>query len=464
MALALALSPRADARSRRARTSWWGPLRTPSILGWMTIAIGIVAALAFWDEERESTAALEDFAEEQATLARSVGAGIAEKIGRLDRDARPESLPREAGTIEKPGAIRVLLAPPWSADLVGTDGVRVTSTTLRAAVDGGARSARLSRPEASALGLPARMALAGLSAVEGPSGRWTVLVVATAKEERDREVRARWRLVLGVVVASGLVLAFGGLALRKQRKELQLAHELALSTLRTERDERLVLADKLATMGALATGIAHEVSTPLGVILGRAEQLLPRQPDERSRRAVESISTQIERIHVVIRGFLALARGGQPSLEHCAPEELARAAIELVEHRFEEASVALRTDVAGTMPKVACEPRLFEQVLVNLLLNACDACTVGGVVTLRVRPHDDRVSFAVLDDGVGIAPEVAERVTEPFFTTKPQGKGTGLGLAIASEIVKHHMGSLTLGAREGSRGTCASVELPARHG
>ncbi|NVL67914.1 hypothetical protein, partial [Escherichia coli] len=90
--------------------------------------------------------------------------------------------------------------------------------------------------------------------------------VTTAKVERDREARARWRLLLGVTVAGGLVLAFGSAALRRQTKELELSHALAISDLETKRDQRLVTADKLATMGALATGVAHEVATPLGII------------------------------------------------------------------------------------------------------------------------------------------------------------------------------------------------------
>jgi signal transduction histidine kinase len=300
---------------------------------------------------------------------------------------------------------------------------------------------------------------------DGAGWRWSVAVVATAQVERDREQRARWRLVLGVLLASGLVLAFGGLAMRTQRKELELGHELAVTTLRNERDERLVRADKLATMGALATGIAHEVSSPLGVILGRAEQLLPKQTDDRARRAVEAIVQQTERIHAVIRGFLALARSGQPALSHCDPAALAQSAVELVEHRFEKAAVNLTTDVRPRLPKVPCDPRLFEQVLVNLLLNACDACEGGGVVHLSVHDEGERVAFVVTDNGTGIPAEAAERATEPFFTTKPEGKGTGLGLAIANEIVKHHCGSLSLHPGPDGRGTRASVELPssARH-
>jgi signal transduction histidine kinase len=250
--------------------------------------------------------------------------------------------------------------------------------------------------------------------------------------------------------------------MRRQRSELELAHRLAVSEIVRTRDERLVRADKLATMGALATGIAHEVSTPLGVILGRAEQLLARQSDDRSKRAAEAIVAQTERIFEVIRGFLGLARGGEPALARHDAGAIARAAIALVEHRFTKRGVRLTEEIADNLPRVACDPRLFEQVLVNLLLNACDACEGDGQVVLSVdRASDGKsVAFVVTDDGVGIAPDVASRAAEPFFTTKPAGEGTGLGLAITSEIVKHHMGALTLAPRDDGVGTRARVELP----
>ncbi len=459
MDVALATTPmrtahvqRRDGHARAARVV----VRTTSILAWMVVAIALFTALAYWDEERESKAALSDFALEQTTLAMSLSAALAEELTL----PTPEKALNAARTIERPGTLRVLLARSGNEGFVASDGTTVRSKPLEDAVDRRTDTFRLAREDAAGLGLPARTAIAGLHGLDVAGGRWTVVVVATARVERNRELRARWRLVLGVVVASGLVLAFGGLAMRTQRKELELAHQLAMTRLQTERDERLVRADKLATMGALATGIAHEVSTPLGVILGRAEQLLPKQTDERARRAVEAIAAQTERIHVVIRGFLALARGRQPALEHCEPEELARAAMGLVEHRFEKAGVQLASDIASGLPKVPCDPRLFEQVLVNLVLNACDACEEGGLVTLSVRVDEDRVAFVVTDNGTGISPDAAERATEPFFTTKPEGKGTGLGLAIANEIVKHHCGSLTLRPRPDGPGTRACVELP----
>jgi signal transduction histidine kinase len=161
-----------------------------------------------------------------------------------------------------------------------------------------------------------------------------------------------------------------------------------------------------------------------------------------------------------MRGFLTLARGGTPTLAHCDPVVLAQAAVGLVEHRFERAAVQLDLRAADGIGKVACDARLFEQVLVNLLLNACDACGEGGSVELSVQSDGQRVAFTVTDDGIGISPEVATRATEPFFTTKPAGEGTGLGLAIANEIVKHHCGSLTLAPGSTGKGTRVTVELP----
>ncbi len=469
------VAPGARTRDVARRAPPEAEVKTSAIALWMLAAIALVTALAFWDEERESKAALDDFVAEQTSLADALASSLEQALAiRADGARRAGTDPLEEApgallhailTTERAGLRRVFLvrpASPSSSRLVASDGAPVESPALEAASQLDATSVTLSRPEAARLGLPARTAIAGVRTFSvADSGRFGIVVVATAEAVRDRERRAGYRLALSVGVTTGLVLLFGGLALRKQRMELELAHRLALGAIANERDERLVRADKLATMGALATGVAHEVSTPLGVILGRAEQLLPKQTDERARRAVETIVEQSERISHVVRGFLALARGGEPALAHADPAQLARAAVDLCEHRFSKAGVTIQTDVASNLPRVACDARLFEQVLVNLLLNACDACEGGGVVELAVRSDGEKVAFVVTDDGVGISSSDAARATEPFFTTKPQGKGTGLGLAIANEIVKHHRGELVLRPRETGRGTHASVELPA---
>jgi signal transduction histidine kinase len=147
-------------------------------------------------------------------------------------------------------------------------------------------------------------------------------------------------------------------------------------------------------------------------------------------------------------------------MEQFDPRQLAERSVNLVEHRFAKAGVHLTLEVAPELPHIACEPRLMEQVLVNLLLNACDACEPGGHVELRAVADGDRVAFVVTDDGSGISADAAQRIMDPFFTTKAHGLGTGLGLAIANELVKHHRGKLSVFARQGQRGTRARVELP----
>jgi signal transduction histidine kinase len=138
---------------------------------------------------------------------------------------------------------------------------------------------------------------------------------------------------------------------------------------------------------------------------------------------------------------------------------VARDAVALVDHRFGKVGVHLTTDVPAHLPMIQCDKALLEHALVNLLLNACEACKPGSTVDITARSDGQKVAFVVNDDGEGITAEDAARATEPFFTTKPEGVGTGLGLAIASEIVKSHRGTLTIEPRS-PRGTRACVEIP----
>jgi signal transduction histidine kinase len=213
-------------------------------------------------------------------------------------------------------------------------------------------------------------------------------------------------------------------------------------------------------MGTFAIGIAHEVSTPLGVILGRAEQLLSRvTDDERAAHSARVIVEQAERLKLLVRRFLDLARGGVPTFARVDSSSVARGAVALVDHRFGKVGVHLTADVPSQLPVIQCDRALLEHALVNLLLNACEACKPGSKVDITARSDGQEVAFVVSDDGAGIKAEDAARATEPFFTTKPEGKGTGLGLAIASEIVKSHRGILTIEPRS-PRGTRACIEIP----
>jgi two-component system NtrC family sensor kinase len=482
----------------------------------MLLAIAIITALAWWDEQREANAALRDLETEQTVVASSLAASLRAHLATVERDAiligehgppppdgpgapyAPAAVrdsrvgPTIAGDpsrivisvplgdgrlvdvgvsardlldpeqrVERAGELAVLLAAPNDASLYTVSGLRLDSPPLRDALARRAPAQRLARPEAAQIGLPARTAMAGLAQVDaGSLGHWGVAVVASAARERDREKRALWRLVLGVLVASGLVLVFGGVALRNQRKELQVARELAMAQAQRAGDHALARAQRIATMGTFAMGVAHEVSTPLGVILGRSEQLLGRlQGDERAVRGAQVIVQQVDRIQQIVRRFLDMARGGSPSLERTDPADVGRAAAAAVEHRFAKAGVSLTTDIARTMPPVLCDRSLLEQAIVNLLLNACEACRPGDHVELAARSEAERIAFVVIDDGAGITLEHAARAKEPFFTTKAPDRGSGLGLAIATEIAHSHRGELTI-APGPARGTRACIEIP----
>ncbi|HEX5225968.1 MAG TPA: HAMP domain-containing sensor histidine kinase [Solirubrobacteraceae bacterium] len=442
------------------------PLQRWPLVWWMLTAIVLVTALAWWDGQREADAALADLSSEQLVLAASLAEDLRAHLANVADPQKalldPGALVDTEHRVARPGELLVLVKVPDDLAFHATDGSALTSRTLLAAYMQGAPTLRLAPAQAAELGLPARTSMAGIAHLDaGKLGHWGVVSIASAARERDREKRARWRLLSSVVLASGLVLLFGGAALRRQRKTLELQRELAVANAQRERDEELQHAERVATMGTFAMGIAHEVSTPLGVIVGRAEQLLSRaQGDERAARNAQAILAQADRIQHIVRRFLDMARGGPPSLERADPAPLVREAARSVEHRFAKAGVRLRVDVPASMPPIQCDHDLLEHAIINLLLNACEACETGGHVELTARSDAAQVAFVVTDDGAGISSEAAARAKEPFFTTKPQGIGTGLGLAIATEIAKSHRGDLTIGPNPSGKGTRALIEIP----
>lgn len=444
------------------------PFRTVILCASMIAAIWIVAMLAFEDVKRRSAESLEDFARDQVTLAQCLAANLR---GQVEAN---RLLPRAGGGlqammraelrgIEQKGTRLFLFQPLGVTWFLTTDGQHVWSEPLRELLTEGRSSIRLSRDEAHHLGLPRRSAIAGFAQSDASAGpTWRVVVVATALRERDREEQESWRTLLAVLISAGAVLTFGGIALHWERQELRAQRALELEAVRRRRDEQLERAGRAATLGTLAMGITHELSTPLGIITTRAEQLLGRvnkDSDDRAARCVAAIQEQAERMNQIIRGMLGLVRGQNPVAVPLPPISIGRAAAALVEHRFAKSGVQLCLDLAERLPTILGDKRLLEHALINLLLNACDACAPNGQVMLRVQAIDCVVIFSVVDDGPGISPADAERAMEPFFTTKPADEGAGLGLAIAHEIIKSHHGSLHIAPRpEG--GTCAAITLP----
>lgn len=418
----------------------------------MFAAVGLVLAGAAWSAANERAASFADFAHRQRLLATAIGNDFEDRLGRQDasHDEEVAALLASLQRIEKPRELIVLVARPGSGGFLTADDRIIPSSRLRAALDAHEDMVVIPRDEAVTFGLPRRTAIAGLARVRPPNGagEWGVVVLSSAERLRDRQIHEQWRLAMTVVIVTGVVAFFASVELRRQRGELE-----------REREAALAKAEKMAALAALSTGIAHEIGTPLGIIVGRVEQALDRTEDERTRAALGVVGEQVERIRRIVRGSLALARGDAPLLVKTPPGAVAQRAVDLVRHRFDKAGIEIACEVDRELPPVACDPALFEQALVNVLLNACEATPRGGHVRLSVKAEENRVQFVVDDDGKGIPDDVAQKAAEPFFSTRKGEGGSGLGLTIAREIVSHHAGAITLARRKDGAGTRATITI-----
>ncbi len=425
----------------------------------MILALAGVLGVNLYLETREARVAFEDFKEAQVKVAEAAACVLLSNLEASPATPLPWIL-RDLRPLEQPGITRIYIHPPAQA-WVSLQGRETLAPPLLRALAAQERWAPVNPAEAAFLGLPDRAAAMALSGAMDRGGRtWVVAVAGTSFREPDRAHHARWRM-LASFVSMGLFLSIlARWALRFQQQELELAREIELRELGRQRDQELSQAARAATMLTLASGVAHEIGTPLGVISGRAAQLVARMPDdERNRRLAVTIQEEVEQINRTIRRFLDLARGGTPRAEEFGPADLVRAAATMVEHRFQKAGVVLALDLPPGIPGMRGDFQLLEHLLVNLLLNACDACAPGDRVEIRARHEGGRLALEVADQGKGIPAELAGQVLEPFFTTKPQGQGSGLGLAIAREIARMHRGELTI-ERIQPRGTRIRIDLP----
>jgi PAS domain S-box-containing protein len=253
-----------------------------------------------------------------------------------------------------------------------------------------------------------------------------------------------------------------------QETNRQLAQTLEALQARGEEvraaSQQLWQAAKLATLGELAASIAHELNNPLAIISLRVEALLAQTPaDDPKRRALEVVEQEVERMGNLVANLLQFSRRGQHQVSTLdVRDELART-LELVHYHLRHHRVEVVQDIAGDLPMILADRQQLRQVFLNLLTNASDAMAQGGKLTIRVKPGEIEggrraviVEFA--DTGVGIPQEHLPRVTEPFFTTKEEGKGTGLGLAICRRIVQEHRGSMYI-ASEVGKGTVVRLAL-----
>ncbi len=252
---------------------------------------------------------------------------------------------------------------------------------------------------------------------------------------------------------------------RKYRDEfssLALAFNRMLSEIVT-RQEQLVRSGKMAAVGTLTSGIAHELNNPLNNIGLTIEALLDdveAYSAQERRHMLEQAYTQVERASATVRNLLDFTRKDRSAFTTLSVADVVESALRLVANEARLTGVTPELSLDGSIPAVRGNPHDLQQVFVNLFLNAVQAMPEGGSLRVSVsRDSGDLVRVDVEDEGVGIPPETLEEIFDPFFTTKELGEGTGLGLSVSRGIVEKHGGTISV-ASEVGKGTAFSVHLP----
>jgi signal transduction histidine kinase len=229
------------------------------------------------------------------------------------------------------------------------------------------------------------------------------------------------------------------------------------------RQEQLVQSGKMAAVGTLTSGIAHELNNPLNNIGLTTEALLEdfeSYTDDDRQRMLAQIYTQVERASSTVKNLLDFTRKDRSAFTALVVSDTVRSAVRLVSNEAMLGGVTWDLKLEGDAPPVRGNPHDLQQVFLNLFLNAIQAMPEGGVIRVEVHPDGDSfVRVDVADTGVGIAAEHLDEIFDPFFTTKNPGEGTGLGLSVSHSIIEKHGGRVEVESEPGT-GTTFSVYLP----
>ncbi|MEE9231965.1 MAG: PAS domain S-box protein [Nitrospirales bacterium] len=224
-------------------------------------------------------------------------------------------------------------------------------------------------------------------------------------------------------------------------------------------EDRLQKTERLAELGTLASGMAHEIGTPMNVILGRAEFLIRKVSDETIKKGLGTIVTQVERITKIMNQLLSFARKRPIERRSTDLIKVIHDVLDVVLERIKAQGIKTVIDAAPEVPPVFADPDQMTQVLLNLVVNACHAMPDGGTLRIGLYPRNKQVELTVADTGCGIPPSDVSKLFDPFFTTKAVGEGTGLGLTVVHGIIQEHEGTISVKSEAG-KGTTFYISLP----
>jgi len=226
--------------------------------------------------------------------------------------------------------------------------------------------------------------------------------------------------------------------------------------------EELYVSSKLAAIGELAAGVAHEINNPLTGILGFSERLLRKSTDGKLNRDLAVIHNEARRAAKVVEMLLTFARRHEPKKEYSDVNDIVQRAVELRAYELKTTNIGVSLDLAPTLPKTTVDFHQLQEVFLNLILNAEQAMSdtnQGGNLSIKTQLAKDYIRISFADDGPGIPVEHVYKVFDPFFTTRGGKGGTGLGLSVCHGIVAEHGGKIYVRSKPG-RGATFFVELP----
>jgi signal transduction histidine kinase len=225
--------------------------------------------------------------------------------------------------------------------------------------------------------------------------------------------------------------------------------------------QQLWQAAKLATMGELASSIAHELNNPLATVSLRIESLTAQtSQDDPRRRELEIIGQEVERMGNLVTNLLHFSRRSQKQISTVDIRDEIEKTVELIHYHLRKNNIQVIREFAPEVPGILADRQKLRQLFLNLFTNASDAMPKGGTLTIRVeaQTEEKKVFIEIADTGTGIPPEILPKVMEPFYTTKPEGMGTGLGLAICRRIAQEHRGTIDI-TSEGIPGQGTKVRI-----
>jgi two-component system NtrC family sensor kinase len=295
------------------------------------------------------------------------------------------------------------------------------------------------------------------------NNNWLLLINQEVKEEM-RGLLATRTVEIIIIVAGILAIVLTTIFTTR----------LAVGGLRTadtkmnELNAQLVQSDKMAALGKMAAGVAHEINNPLAVILqktGWMEDLLAEEEFEKSKNieefktSIKKIEEHVERARKVVHNMLGYARKMEPHLEDVDINSTLKQTINLLENYARINNIEIKTELATDIPIIASEQAQLQQVFLNLISNAIDAIGKDGTIRVISRCIQDRIEVQIIDNGPGIPNDLQGKVFDPFFTTKDTGRGTGLGLWVSYDIVQKLGGTILFKSQVG-QGTIFTVSIP----